>query len=1033
MKTFKLLQRTTLFRKKSFMIMKLSLFFLAVTIFNVFGQETRITGIVTDSNNETLPGVSVVVTGTTTGTLTDVNGSYSIMVPRGSETLTFSFVGMERQIVRIGTSVQINVIMSSSIIDLDEIVVVGYGTQRRSDLTGSVVRVNSEDLVSRPTNNVLEAMQGRAAGVDITTSERPGTIGSIRIRGVRSITASNAPLYVVDGVPVMSASGIETMNPADIESIDILKDASATAIYGSRGANGVVLVTTKRGESGQFTLNYSGSAISESMVWRSEFMNAQEFIEFVRWGSHNFNPVTFSPGDQPSMENDAKIGLFTADPTAWNNIQSGWAGGTWDASKLQKYDWMNEVTQPNFTQNHTLSGSGGTESMRAYASFGYLDNQGTTKGQEYQRYTFRTNVEITPNKWFKIGANMNSTLMNQDYGQANIGASMSSASSLINTTARIYPYALPYDSEGQLIAFPGGQSRVSTVIDEWKYSTNQRETLRLMATMFAEVRIMDGLRYRMNFGPDYRNYRNGIYNDGQSVIRGGSSYASYSGNVNFSWTVDNLLYYDKSFGKHSVGATLLQTASSWVQKSDNMSAQGIGLASQQWYALGEMSALDNWGTGLTERQLASYMGRFNYNFNNRYLLTVSGRWDGASQLADGNKWAFFPSAALAWRLDQEDFMKDITFISQLKLRLGYGVVGNSAVNPYSTKGGIASRQTPFGSDIINVFTTSNSLSNKGLGWEKTEQYNLGLDFSVYRGRISGVIDAYTSHTKDLLLNMTLLSVTGYSSSLANIGETRNKGVDISINSFNIRNRDFVWNSRVSAAWQKDEIVSLMHGKEDMVGNTWFIGNSINVRYNYERLGLWQDTPDDLDEMAKFNANGHKFQPGMVRVKDQNGDYRITANDDRVILGNSNPRWTAGLNNSFNYKSWDLSVFINGRMKYLRPVGEGLTGMFGDQRVLDYWTPNNTNAEYQKPFRNEAGGDTYSGSYFKDDSYLKIQNISLGYRLPQATVTRIGVRNLRVYVQSTNPGMLWSNNKFLDPEYGTLHYNRAFVFGVDVGF
>lgn len=1010
-------------------------------------QQRSVRGKVTNAAGEPIPGVTIVVKGTNNGTITDTEGNFTIANVSPDATLVFSFVGMRNQEVVVGNRTAIDVKMEEETIGIEEVVAVGYGTMKKNDITGSVVSVSNKELTSRPVNNLMEAMQGRAAGVDITTSMRPGTLGEINIRGVRSLTASNAPLYVVDGIPLVTepltddektkdikkSSGIETLNPQDVESIDILKDASATAIYGSRGANGVILITTKRGTEGKFSLDYSGTITIESMEWRSDYMNAREYIDFARWAAYNKSPDALSPGDEPSLENDAKIELFTADPVAWANIQKGWAGGTWDASKLESFDWMDEVTQSNITQEHTLSASGGTQTMKAYVSVGYLDNQGTTKGQEYQRYSLRTSVDLTPKDWIKLGASVNASWMCQDYGQANVGASMSSPNSLIESAARIYPYALPYDSDGNLVLYPGGQSRVATVIDEWKYSKNERKTLRILATLYAEAEITDGLRYRVNFGPDYRTYRNGIYNDGQSVVRGGSSYASYGGNSNFSWTVDNLLYYDKTWGKHTIGTTLLQTASKWKYESYNMDAQGIPLESQQWYAMGSVSALDSWGTDLTERKLSSYMGRINYSFDDRYLLTLSGRWDGASQLAEGNKWEFFPSAAIGWRLDQESFMQHIDWISQLKLRLGYGSTGNSAVDPYTTKGKIEQIQQPYGGSIVPGYTTSNSLSNLELGWEKTKQYNLGVDFSFYRGRLSGVIDFYKSKTSDLLMTMALPSVSGYTETLANVGKTKNRGIDISLNSINIQTKNFYWNSTINAAWQKDEIVSLMNGKEDMVADEWFIGHSIDAFYSYKRLGLWQDTPEDQEEMAKFNAKGHNFTPGSVKVKDQNGDYMITANDDRVILGNSRPRWIVGFNNSFTYKNWDFSIFITGRLKYLRSVGEGLTCMFGDQRVLDYWTPNNTDAEYQKPIRDEAGGDSYASTYYKNDSYLKIRNISLGYSLPKNLVSSIGIRDLRLYVQVKDAGMLWSNNKYLDSEYGTLYFNRGTVFGINVGF
>lgn len=995
-------------------------------------QTKMVTGKVMDENGDPLIGATILVMGTTNGTTSDIDGSFSLSNVPEDGVLRVSYIGYVTQEIPVAGQSVIVVTMLEEAIGLEEVVAIGYGVQRKSDLTGAVVSVSAEDLTKQAVNNVFEAMLGKAAGVDITTSQRPGEIGSIHIRGTRSLNADNAPLYVVDGVPLMSSSGIESLNPQDIESIDILKDASSTAIYGSRGANGVILVTTKKGVEGKLTINYSGSVVLEQMDWKSEYMNAEQFIDFVRWGSYNKSPTGFLPGNTPSLENDSKIELFTADPVAWENFQRGWQDGTWNPANIEQFDWMGSVTQANVTQDHTLSFSGGSKNMRAYASFGYLDNQGTVKGQWYKRYTLRGSIDLVPREWVRLGSSINGTWVEQDYGQSNTGASMTTADDLILAAAKVYPYALPYDEEGNKVPYPGGQSRVANVIDEWKYSTNERNMMRVMASLYAEVDLFEGLRYRVNFGPDYRSYRNGVYNDGKSITRGGSSYASYSGNYNFSWTIDNLLYYDKIFGNHTINATLLQTASSWKYESYNMGAQNIPTSEQKWYNMGSVTSLDSWGSDLTERKLASYMGRLNYNFKERYLLTLSGRWDGASQLADGNKWAFFPSAALGWRMEQEDFLRDLKWIDQLKLRIGYGVTGNAAVSPYTTKGEIDQIQTPFGSSISTGYNTTWALSNLDLGWEKTAQYNVGVDFSFIK-RISGVVDIYTSKTTDLIMTMAIPSVSGYNSTLANVGETRNKGIDLTLNTINVMNRDFMWETNLSAAYQKNEIVELMNGKEDMVADGWFIGESIDVAYTYERLGLWQDTPEDLAEMAKFNANGHNFTPGNVRVKDQNGDYKITANDDRVVIGNESPRWTVGLGNNLRYKNWDFYIFIAGRLNYITGVGEALTGMFGDQRELSYWTPDNPDAEYQKPYRDEAGGDSYASTYYRDNSYLKIKNISLGYTLPQSISSRLGIENLRFYVQSKNPGMLWSNISFRDAEFNTLYNNRGFVFGVNVGF
>jgi TonB-linked SusC/RagA family outer membrane protein len=1005
-------------------------------------QQKKITGTVSDINGDPMVGVNVVLTGTTQGVMTDINGKYSIDVTMESKSLTFTFVGMEPQEINIGSQTQINLTMLESAIGLNEVVVVGYGTQKKSDITGSVVSVSNEQITARPTNDIFQALQGKAAGVDITTSIRPGTLGSISIRGARSLTASNSPLYVVDGIPIMSNSGIETLNQQDIQSVEILKDASATAIYGSRGANGVVLVTTKRGTDGQFQLNYSGSLTSEQMVWRSDYMDVAEFMEFSRWGAYyaSYNSTTglYSrvPGNAPTLANDGTINYFTAEPVAWQNIQKGWASGTWNPSQVETFDWIGQVTQPTFTQEHTISASGGTKTMKAYGSLGYLDNQGTTKGQEYKRYTVRTNVELNPKEWITFGAGVNGSWQYQDYGQSAAGGSSNVTGDLIAAAARIEPYSLPYDTDGNRIVHPGGKARVWNVIDEWKYSTNQRETLRILASLFTEVKLFEGLRYRMNFGPDFRFYRNGYYNDSKSIVRElSASNASISNTKDFSYTIDNLLYYDKKIGAHTIGATLLQTASKWTSESSSMAGQGIQFPSQMWYGFGSLtsSQLSAWSSGLTESQLESYMARVNYNYSDKYLLTLSGRWDGASQLADGNKWAFFPSAAVAWRLDQEDFLDDISWIDQLKLRLGFGTVGNSAVALYSTKGAITQLTVPFGTGTETGYLLTSAVANQNLGWEKTTQYNLAVDFSFLKGRVNGTIEGYTSKTTDLLLTVALPSVSGFTSTIANIGETSNRGIDITLNSTILEKGDFSWDISATVAWQKDQIESLMNGKEDMVANTWFIGESIGIIYDYEKIGIWQDTPDDLAEMALFNANGSQFAPGKIRIKDQNGDYRIDGNYDRAIIGNTRPRWTLGLTNTLNYKGIELSAFITGRLKYMTGVGEGLTGMYGDQRQVDYWTPDNTDAEYQRPYMSEAGGDTYAFTYYKDDSWIKIRNISLGYQLPKNLLSKVKVNNLRIFAQIQNAGMLWSNNSFKDSEYNTLYYNRGYVFGINMGF
>ncbi|MBR2291378.1 MAG: SusC/RagA family TonB-linked outer membrane protein, partial [Prevotella sp.] len=511
------------------------------------------------------------------------------------------------------------------------------------------------------------------------------------------------------------------------------------------------------------------------------------------------------------------------------------------------------------------------------------------------------------------------------------------------------------------------------------------------------------------------------------------------------WTLDNMLLYNKTFGQHTIGVTLLQSASKYTHEQGTMSEENVYMPSFLWNNMGDVDIMESsnqvkLGTGLSENQLASYMARVNYSLMDRYLLTVSGRWDGSSVLAAGNKWSFFPSMALGWRMEQENFLKGVEWLDQLKLRFGVGTTGNSAVSAYGTLGTLQSFWMPYSLGNQRILITNEpyytnsqtSMPNKNLGWEKTTQYNLGIDFSFLRGRINGALDIYTSRTKDLLLAMTVPSLTGYPSMTANIGETKNKGFDFTLNVIPVRTASgFEWTSTLNAAWQKDEIVELANGKEDDINNWWFIGESISVYYGYANDGLWQES--DAAEMAKFNENGANFSAGNVKPVDQNGDYKIDA-DDRVILGNRNPRWTLGWSNTFSYKGLELTIDLFGRFKYMVSTGgEGQYGMY-NQREIDYWTPSNTGAEWQKPIYSTSGGDNYSGLLgFKNASFIKIRNLSLGYRFDKKLCDRIGINGAKVYVQGKNLGNLYSSVDFMDLDTGTTYFNRGVTVGLQLDF
>ena len=1040
----------------------LFLLVLAVTSTMAWAQG-NVSGKVVDATGEPVIGASVVVKGTTTGAVTDIDGNFSIPnVPRNAN-LEISYIGFKTQSVSVSGKNAINVTLQEDRQMLDDVVVVGYGVQKKSDVTGAMASVSTEELNARPVNNALEALQGKAAGVDITTNERPGSLGSIRIRGERSLTAGNAPLYVVDGVPLMSASAIETLNPRDIETIDILKDASATAIYGSRGANGVVLVTTKQGRSGQMRIDYTGTLTVSNIVDRSPSMSAADFIDFRRWAAYNLDPTTYAHPNSPTLENDKILFDSALDgQTSRDNVLKGWAGGTWDPSKVTNTNWTDFVTQTAISHEHTLAVSGGSEAMNAYASFGYLSNKGTQKGQWYDRYTGKISVNINPTKWFSIQASINGTWSEQDYGMSTLGGRSGSVPDAIYGTAKqIYNIAVPYDANGNVVINPGGESGIYTIMNEWNHSQQKSQTFRALGNFAATIDFgkifapVEGLRYKLNFGPDFRHWREGVYIDGFSAHKinadgsEGVNFARLNTRRDFSWTLDNMIMFDRTFAeKHKVGVTLLQTASKWNVESNSMQAQNIAKDSYLWNAFNtvDVTNSDNKASissGLQDRQLESYMIRLNYGFNERYLLTVSGRWDGASQLADGHKWDFFPSAALAWRASEEDFLKNVSWLSNLKLRLGIGVTGNSSVAPYETKGDIQQVYLPFnGRDNVIGYTTNEpyytanqkTMANPELGWEKTTQWNLGIDYGFLNSRIFGSLDFYWSRTNDLIMGVTIPTLTGFPSTTANVGKSKNHGVEFTLNAIPVQTKDFQWETVFNIAYQKDEIVELAYGKNDMPDNSLFIGESLSVFYGYANDGLWQES--DAAEMAKWNANGYHFEAGNVRPHDTNGDYKMTQ-DDRVILGRKNPSTTMGWNNTFSWRGIELGIQMFGRMGYMFNTGGEAQTAHGNQREIDYWTPTNTGADYQKPILGQATSgskDDFSSLLgYQKASFLKVRNISLGYNFPKNIIHKAGFNHLKAYAQVINPFSLKQSIHGFDLDTGRTIFNRSFVFGLEVGF
>jgi TonB-linked SusC/RagA family outer membrane protein len=1033
-------------------------------------QNSTVTGVVSNEKNQPLGSVTVVArnakTNFTAGTSTDSTGVFTFnnLPAGGPYNFSFSVVSYQAQnmngyTLKEGASLSLVVTMKEIENTLDQVVVVGYGTRKRSEVTSSIVSINSEEIRSRPVQNAVQALQGKAAGIDITSNERPGEVGNVLIRGVRSLRASNQPLYVVDGVPLssggfnpsnpnsISAGGISAVNPNDIETIDVLKDASATAIYGSRGANGVVLITTKKGKNGALNLDYVGTVTVEDIQDRMELMNSAQYIEFRRDAYRRIRYLGGTGASYPDVPTEAADkAIFGADAYAWANVQKGWANGAWDGSLVPTTDWRSMVKQTGITHDHIISVSGGSQKVKAYASFGYLKQDGTQLGQDYTRYSSKFNIDINPVKWFSMGTSITATYGLQNFGFATTNAT--GPGSLYAAAAGMLPYAIPFDDNGKRINLPGGDININNPIGEDKYNVNLRKSLRALGAFHLEFMPINGLRYRLTFGPDFNNFYNGRWMDSMSVNRGSgqpgsTNYAQLTQNNNFAWTLDHLLTYNRSIGDgHDLGATFLYSSTSVRQESSVMTATKLPWASQKWYQLNSVSALDNFSSNLVETSMLSYMGRITYGYKGKYYLDAYTRWDGASPLAPGKKWDMFPAASVAWRISQEPFMQQLTWVNQLKVRLGVGTVGNASVDPYTTLAPSQTLYYTWGNVVEPGYVSSDassanptSLPNPNLKWERTTQADLGIEFRLFNGRVDGSIDLYTSKTRDLIMLRPIPSPTGYMQTLDNIGMTGNRGIDITLNTVNVQQKEFSWSTTVNFSANRDRIIETANGKLDDVTNLWFPGQRLNVFYDYQKEGIWQE--GDKEEMAKFNATlptASQFKPGMIKVKDQNGDYKIDANNDRRVVGNRQPSWNGGLVNEVTYRNWSLNVFLFARWGYTIETGaESLQGRFA-QRVLNYWTPANPTNDYPAPNYGNAAGDPYRLSMnYQDGSFIKIRNVTLSYLLPRGTMNKLKMKNCRIYAQALNPGLIYSRIAWIDPDLGGSTWNRGFVFGVNAGF
>ncbi len=956
------------------------------------GQESEITGVVTDAQTgEALIGVNVSVEGTTTGTITDVNGAYTLSLSPGQSVL-FSYIGYETTSVELTNQTEINVALNVSAEALDEVVVVGYGTMKRSDLTGAVSSIREEDIATTKSTNVIEALQGRVAGIDmVRSSGEAGSGYSILLRGARSLTASNSPIYIVDGIDYGSNINI---NPNDIASMEVLKDASSTAIYGSRGANGVILITTKKGKTGKPVISFNAYYGITSPLGSVPLGDADYFLRMTR----DFLRTTRSEydWDTPDSEIDVTQGLSARE-------NEGYAAGS-------DFDWIAAQSEDfGSQQDYHLSMTGGNESTRYAVSLNHMLEDNFIPNDSYKRYSLKVDLESQATKWLSFGNSSFIAFSNRIDGRG------------INYNMN--PLTPAYDSTGRLVPEPNDRTPFSNpLIDQDpNHYLNQIYQTDIFSTFYAQLSLLDGLTFRSSFNFDLGFNRNGFFQgeyEGLDRLSTANVYMS-SG---YKWTWQNILTYDKTFGgdHHLIITGATETVYARVERS-YQGATNLLLGTSWWWTLssGQQDLLiappgDEGFLQLRENQLASFIGRIHYGFRDKYLVTLTGRYDGASQLAE--KWDFFPSASVAWRISEESFMSNVEAISNLKLRFGYGVTGNQSVAPYAALGSII--RTPlyyeFGADPYLGYRTG-YLDNPDLTWETTKAVNLGVDFGLFRNRVSGTVELYQTQTIDLLQNRTLPPTSAVTEITQNVGETRNKGVEVTLRTVNISTNEFNWSTDLTFAANTEEITFLVGGVEQDIGNGWFVGYPVSVYYDYEKIGIWQ-----LDEEEQASIYGR--QPGMLKLNDVNNDSIIN-DQDRVILGTPRPKWTAGLNSTMRYRGFDLNIFVYARIGHM--VSDGIERQWAPDRrensmMRDYWTPNFPTNDYPRldPGLTRSGWAEASTLTYKDGSYVKIRDITLGYTLPSEITQKAFINSLRVYVTLKNYfafGKYYSQGRY-DPEY-----------------
>ena len=973
------------------------LFLLCMVPLWAFGQSITVKGVVKDTAGEPVIGASVVEKGTTNGIITDFDGNFELKVSSNA-VLSITFVGYQSQEIPVNGKTSFNVTLKEDTELLDEVVVIGYGTARSSDVTGSISSMRGDKLREVPATNITYALQNRVAGVDMSqTSSQPGATTQIRIRGTRSLTASNDPLIVLDGIPF--AGNISDINPNDIKSMDILKDASSTAIYGSRGANGVILITTNKGiQESPAKFNYNGYVGLKTVFSEYPMMDGPTFAKMREYA-----------------------GLYSNSLDESNDVNT---------------DWQDLMYRNGYVTSHDISVNGGTKGGNYSFGLGYYQDQGVIPTQKYTRYSLRGSIEQKLGDILRVGLTTNS-----NYNITN-GTQVG-----IYNVLTMTPIANPYNEDGSLkrsITLPNDsyytitRDVVENLDDSW---VNDRTAIGTYNNFFAELSCpwVEGLKYRVNLGLNYRSSKVGAFT-GEGVTSttvDTPSTASLQHEETVNWAVENLLTYDRTFNdKHRLNVVGMFSAEETTYSKSHIAARDIPAEYMQYYNLGQAAGTITVNPGNWNYQrygLMSYMARAMYTYDNRYMFSATVRSDASSRLAKGHQWHTYPAVSVGWNIKEESFMDNVKWLDQLKIRAGYGQTSNQAVNPYSTLGSLSTRPYNFGPTGYATGYYVSSLPNAELGWEYSSTWNFGLDFTLFQGRLSGTLEYYIQKTNNLLQSVNLPGTTGVGSYMANVGKTQNKGIEFTINGTILDNYNgWTWDASLNIYSNKNEITELASGAEKDEANWWFVGHPIDVIYDYEKLGLWNADDPDAQYLQILEPGGNL---GMIKVKytgERNPDgspTRAIGAEDRQIL-DTNPKFQGGFSTRVAYKGFDLNII--GAFKYggilisTLHSSSGYLNMLSGRRGnvdVDYWTEENTDAKYPKPGGIMSSDNPKYGStlgYF-DASYWKIRTITLGYTFDnqkQKWLRDLGVDNLRAYFTVQNPFVICSpfhKETGLDPE------------------